>query len=121
MPYGQGDIHFVKIFLGVFIILLVIIGNTIVITVLSIKNIFTRYEFHFNNLAAVDLLVSMVDIPLAFNIIVASLPDEQLHRLSLVGIGQLFYIACFFLFSFHRNDALRKSSSGPACSQKSEL
>lgn len=114
----------VKTFLGVFIILLAIIGvigNTIVITVLRIKNIFTRKatSLILTSLAAVDLLGSMVDIPLAFSIMVASLPDEQLYRLSLakVVIGPLFflgYITCFFLLSFDRNDALRKTSNRPA-------
>ncbi|XP_020609032.1 histamine H2 receptor-like [Orbicella faveolata] len=114
----------VKIFLGVFIILLAligVIGNTIVIIVLRIKNIFTRKatSLILTSLAAVDLLGSMVDIPLAFGIMVASLPDEQLYRLSLakVVIGPLFflgYITCFFLLSLDRNDALRKTSNRPA-------
>ena len=114
----------IKIFLGAFIILLAtigIIGNSIVITVLRIKNIFTRKatSLILTSLAAVDLLGSMVDIPLAFSIMVESLPDEQLNRLSLakVVIGPLLflgYITCFLLLSLDRNDALRKTSNRPA-------
>ena len=114
----------IKIFLGVFIILLAIVGivgNTIVIIVLRIKNIFTRRatSLILTSLAAVDLLGSMVDIPLAFSIMVASLPDVKLYCLSLakVVIGPLFflgYITCLFLLSLDRNDALRKISNRPA-------
>lgn len=114
----------VKIFLSVFIILLGIVGivgKTIVIIVLRIKNIFTRKATNLilTSLATVDLLGSMVDIPLAFSIMVASPPDELLNCLSLakVVIGPLFfldYITCFFLLSLDRNDALRKILNRPA-------
>ncbi|KAJ7337884.1 hypothetical protein OS493_008042 [Desmophyllum pertusum] len=111
----------VKIFLGVFIIFLAVIGilgNTIVITVLKLKNIFTRKttSLILTSLAAVDLLGSMVDIPLAFSTMVVTPPLGQLYNLSLaqVAIGPFFfwgYITCFFLLSIDRNDALRKSSN----------
>ncbi|XP_078374356.1 uncharacterized protein LOC144657871 [Oculina patagonica] len=113
----------VRIFLGIFIILLAvigIIGNTTVVTVLKVKNIFTRKttSLILTSLAVVDLLGSTVDIPLAFSTMVASPPDRQLqlYHLSLaqVALGPLLflgYITCFFLLSFDRNDALRKTSN----------
>ena len=111
----------VKIFLGVFIILLAIIGiigNIIVVTVLRLRNIFTRKttSLILTSLAAVDLLGCTVDIPLAFSTMVATVPDGHVHNLSLaqVAFGPflfLGYITCFFLLSIDWNDALRKASS----------
>lgn len=118
---GKGISTSVRIFLGVFIILLAvigIIGNTIVITVLRVKNIFTRKttSLILMSLATVDLLGSTVDIPLAFSTMVATPPDGQLYYLSLaqVVLGPflfLGYTTCFFLLSFDRNDSLRKASN----------
>lgn len=109
----------VRTFLGVFIILLAvigIIGNILVVTVLQLKNIFTRKttSLILTTLAVVDLFGSTVDIPLAFSTIVASPPEDQLYHLSLaqVVLGPflfLGYTTCFFLLSFDRNDALRKA------------
>lgn len=114
----------VRIFLGVFIILLAvvgIIGNIIVVTVLQVKNIFTRKttSLILTTLALVDLLGSTVDIPLAFSTIVATPPEDQLYYLSLaqVVLGPflfLGYTTCFFLLSFDRNDALRKARNRQA-------
>lgn len=111
----------VRIFLGIFIILLAVIGvigNTIVVTVLKVKNIFTRKttSLILMSLAVVDLLGSTVDIPLAFSTMVAAPPDRKLYNLSLaqVVLGPLLflgYITCFFLLSFDRNDALRQTSN----------
>lgn len=111
----------IKVFLGVFIILMAvvgIVGNTIVITVLRSNNTFMRKttSLILTNLAVVDLLGCAVNIPLAFCTVIAGAPVGHLYQLSLahVAFGPcLFwgYITCFFLLSVNRNDALRKMSN----------
>ena len=120
-PVDENISFGTRIFLGLFIITLAgigIIGNTIVITVLRLKNVFMRKttSLILTSLASVDLLGSIVDIPLAFSTMVVASPVDHLYNLSLTQevIGPcLFwgYITCFFLLSIDRNDALRKISN----------
>lgn len=68
------------------------------------------------SLAAVDLLGSMLHIPLAFSTMIISSQDNHLYNSSLAQqvLGPcLFwgYITCFFLLSVDRNDSLRKDSN----------
>lgn len=118
----EKEISFgIRVFLGVFITVLAIvgiIGNTIVITVLRVKNNFMRKRTSLilTSLAAVDLLGSMVDMPLAFSTMIIASPDDHLYNLSLAQqvLGPcLFwgYITCFFVLSNDRNDSIRKASN----------
>ena len=110
----------IRVFLGVFISVLSIVGtvgNTIVITVLRLKNIFTRKTtgLILTSLAVVDLLCSTVEIPLAICTMIVRGPDDHLYNLSLTqqALGPCVfwgYTTSFFLLSIDRNDALRKIS-----------
>lgn len=110
----------IRVFLGVFISALSIVGtvgNTIVITVLRLNNIFTRKTtgLILTSLAVVDLLCSTVEIPLAICTMIVHGPDDHLYNLSLTqqALGPCVfwgYTTSFFLLSIDRNDALRKIS-----------
>lgn len=110
----------IRVFLGVFISALSIVGtvgNTIVITVLRPNNIFTRKTtgLILTSLAVIDLLCSTVEIPLAICTMIVHGPDDHLYNLSLTqqALGPCVfwgYTTSFFLLSIDRNDALRKIS-----------
>ena len=110
----------IRVFLAVFISVLSIVGtvgNTIVITVLTLNNIFTRKTtgLILTSLAVVDLLCSTVEIPLAICTMIVRVPDDHLYNLSLTqqALGPCVfwgYTTSFFLLSIDRNDALRKIS-----------
>lgn len=78
----------IRVFLGVFISALSIVGtvgNTIVITVLRLNNIFTRKTtgLILTSLAVVDLLCSTVEIPLAICTMIVHGPDDRTYTICL--------------------------------------